>query len=161
MSLVKDLPRGPDSYGLIHADLHTANLCVDTTSGLVTPFDFDDCCYGWYVMDIAMSLFDVVVLYGEACKRGFAQEFMGAYLSGYVEERWLDPLWVKRLPLFLKLLEIGVYILVERSYELGTNDSWVQRFMPGRRERIVDDVPFVDLPFAELAEIVADAGRRN
>lgn len=161
MRVVEGLPKDGNSYGLIHADLHNANLFVDADSGLVTFFDFDDCCYGWYAMDIAMSLFDAVVLYGEARDGDFAHYFLDGYLGGYVQERAIEPFWVRHLPLFLKLLETGVYALVERAYELGTDDEWIGKFMPGRRERIVDDVPFVDLPFADLAETVADARSPN
>ena len=161
MHLLEDLPRDADSYGLIHADLHSANLFVDTGSGFVTFFDFDDCCYGWYAMDIAMSLFDAVVLYGETEVGDFARLFLNGYLSGYVGERPLEPFLVRQLPLFLKLLEVGVYAQVERAYESGTEDEWIGKFMPGRRERIVKGVPFVDLPFAKLAERVGEPRPRS
>ena len=161
MRSLEGLPRDEDSYGLIHADLHSANLCVDTASGLVTFFDFDDSCYGWYAMDIAMSLFDAVVLYGETGGRGFPQAFLDGYLSGYVGERPLEPFWVNQLPTFLKLLEMGVYTLVERAYESGTEDEWIGKFMPGRRERIIGDIPFVDLQFSELAASIEGSWPRS
>jgi Ser/Thr protein kinase RdoA (MazF antagonist) len=159
--LIGELPRDEHSYGLIHADLHCANLCVETGSGLVTFFDFDDSCYGWYAMDIAMSLFDAVVLYGEAGGGGFPEMFLGSYLSGYVSETPLQPFWVEQLPLFLKLLEIGVYTQVERAYQSGTDDEWIRRFMPGRRERIVENVPFVDLRFPEVAASIRNPWSRS
>jgi hypothetical protein len=45
---------------------------------------------------------------------------------------------------------------VERAYETGTDDTWIGKFMPGRRERIEGRVPFIDLPFAELAVNLAE-----
>jgi Ser/Thr protein kinase RdoA (MazF antagonist) len=159
--LIGELPRDKRSYGLIHADLHCANLCIETGSGLVTFFDFDDSCYGWYAMDIAMGLFDAVVLYGETGGAGFLEMFLRNYLAGYVTERPLEPSWVEQLPLFLKLLEIGVYTQVEQTYASGTQDEWIQRFMPGRRERIVEDVPFVDLRFSEIGASIASSRSRG
>jgi Ser/Thr protein kinase RdoA (MazF antagonist) len=47
--------RGPERYGLIHADLRLANLLVD---GAAEPsvIDFDDCGMGWYVYDFAAAV---------------------------------------------------------------------------------------------------------
>lgn len=52
--------RGPDRYGLIHADLRLANLLVDGTgpagadrTGVI---DFDDCGFGWFLYDLAAAL---------------------------------------------------------------------------------------------------------
>lgn len=145
------LPTDDGSYGLIHADLHCANLLVERETAQITLFDFDDCCYGWYAMDIAMSVFDMVVLYGSEDGPGFIETFLDAYLSGYAGEYSLGVLRLEQLPHFLKLLEIGVYMQVERAYEAGTDDPWISRFMPGRRERIESGVPFTDLPFERLA----------
>ena len=49
-----------------------------------TVFDVDDCSYGWYVMDIAMGLFDVLVLYPGEEKVAFAEQFIRDYLHGYM-----------------------------------------------------------------------------
>jgi Ser/Thr protein kinase RdoA (MazF antagonist) len=45
---------GPDSFGLIHADLRLANLMVDAEG--LTAIDFDDCGFGWWVYDLAAAL---------------------------------------------------------------------------------------------------------
>jgi len=82
---LKTLPTYPADYGLIHDDLHFANFMIEP-DGKVTIIDFDDCAYGWFAMDAAMALFDVLVLYhatNKADKRAFARRFMGNYLSGY------------------------------------------------------------------------------
>ncbi|GHE32939.1 aminoglycoside phosphotransferase [Streptosporangium violaceochromogenes] len=47
--------RGPGRYGLIHADLRSANLLVtgEAPPGVI---DFDDCGFGWYLYDLAAAL---------------------------------------------------------------------------------------------------------
>lgn len=45
---------GPDSFGLIHADLRLANLMTDGDT--LTAIDFDDCGLGWRVYDLAAAL---------------------------------------------------------------------------------------------------------
>jgi Ser/Thr protein kinase RdoA (MazF antagonist) len=52
--------RGPDRYGLIHADLRLANLLVDDAGpGAGAPprvIDFDDCGFGWFLYDLGAAL---------------------------------------------------------------------------------------------------------
>ncbi len=45
---------GPETFGLIHADLRLANLMVDGNT--LTAIDFDDCGFGWWVYDLAAAL---------------------------------------------------------------------------------------------------------
>jgi Ser/Thr protein kinase RdoA (MazF antagonist) len=46
--------KGPQRFGLIHADLRLANLLVDDQQTRV--IDFDDCGFGWYMHDLAAAL---------------------------------------------------------------------------------------------------------
>jgi thiamine kinase-like enzyme len=156
LRLIGDLPTDSDSFGFIHADLHGANLFVDSDAGLVALLDFDGCCHGWDAMDIAMGLFDTVVLYGGPDGVSFAEAFLRNYLIGCVGESPLRGFRVTQLPHFLMPLEIGVYRRVVRGYDSGTEDQWISKFMPGRRECIEARVPFVDLPFAELAQSLSE-----
>ncbi len=141
------LPRERDSFGLIHADLHGGNFLVDEASGAITVIDFDDCAYGWFGMDIAMSLLDMLVLYPGADREAFAARFLRPYLAGYRSENPLSAFWVQQTPLFLKLLELGLYLMVYEAYKPGERDSWIGKFMHGRRERIEAGLPFVELDF--------------
>jgi Ser/Thr protein kinase RdoA (MazF antagonist) len=45
---------GPETFGLIHADLRLANLMVDGET--LTAIDFDDCGFGWWAYDLASAL---------------------------------------------------------------------------------------------------------
>jgi Ser/Thr protein kinase RdoA (MazF antagonist) len=151
MQLIQALPRHTEDYGLIHADLHLGNFMVDLTDNTVTILDFDDCCYGWYVMDIAMILFDMLVVYPVVDKASFAGQILADCLKGYREEMELSTFSLENLPHFLKLLEIGVYTQVYRSYSAGQADAWVEKFMAGRKDRIEQDVPYVELDIGKYA----------
>jgi Ser/Thr protein kinase RdoA (MazF antagonist) len=144
---VRALSKDRNAYGLIHADLHFGNLFVDMESNTVTLFDFDDCCYGWFAMDVAMSLFDILVLYRGDEREAFAGGFLTTYLRGYAQESPIHPLTFRHLPDFLKMLEIGVYLDVQPHYEPGGEDPWLAAFMPSRERRIVEAVPYVELDF--------------
>ncbi len=150
LAAVRALPRDPAAYGLIHADFHAANFFVDRAAGAITLFDFDDCCYGWFGMDVAMNLFDMLVLYPGQDKEVFALRFMRSYLAGYRDQQALDPFWLAQLPHFLKLLETSIYLEVQAGYDPSDHESWVGRFMQGRERRIEHHCPYVDLHFETL-----------
>ncbi|TET78017.1 MAG: hypothetical protein E3J41_05600 [Candidatus Cloacimonadota bacterium] len=147
------LPKDKKCYGLIHADLHFANLYVDVNNNRITIFDFDDCSYGWYVMDIAMALFDLVVLFDGSDKYEFSVEFMKNYLRGYITENPVNTYWIKQIPYFLKLLEIGVYSQIYKNYDANNDDPWCRKFMANRKYRIENDIPYISVDFEDLLEI--------
>jgi Ser/Thr protein kinase RdoA (MazF antagonist) len=46
--------RGPDRFGLVHADIRLANLLVDGER--VRVIDFDDCGFSWFMYDFATTV---------------------------------------------------------------------------------------------------------
>ena len=146
MAYLGTLPRDRESYGLVHQDAHRGNFFVDE-AGNITLFDFDDCMYCWYVQDIAMVLFYAIT--NEPNMDELAHNFFKHFRRGYEQENYLDPVWYKEIPAFLKQREIDLYAVIYRSFDLeNLNDSWVARFVQGRKERIENDVPYVSINFA-------------
>jgi Ser/Thr protein kinase RdoA (MazF antagonist) len=91
-------------------------------------------------------------VYGQPDPRAFAQEFMCHFLQGYARENRIDAVWLKEIPYFLKLREIDLYAIIHRSFDVNNlDDPWVAGFMRGRKERIENDVPYLDLDFESLA----------
>lgn len=74
--------RGPDRFGLVHADMRLANLLVDGDS--VVLIDFDDCGFGWFVYDLAAALSFIEL-------RVDLDDLIDAWVSGYTEVRPLEP----------------------------------------------------------------------
>ncbi|MCU0521754.1 MAG: phosphotransferase [Anaerolineae bacterium] len=145
------LPRDSTSYGMIHMDFHAANFFVEPETTIVTVFDFDDCMRGWYAMDIAMALFDVLVVYPREDRLAFAEHFLMQYLAGYGSEKPLDAFWIAQLPHFLKLLEIGVYAEVYPYHDPSDTTSWVGKFLADdRKGRIERGEPYVDVDFPAI-----------
>lgn len=142
--------RSPATYGLTHMDLHFGNFFVDLQRQQITFFDFDDFARGWYVMDIAMLLFDVLVLYRGDNRTMFGKNFLRQLLRGYARSAPVTLAWAGQLPVLLKLVESGVYLMSYRHYDGLASDDWLGWFMPGRRQAILDDRPYVDLDFERL-----------
>ena len=146
---VHALPKNAENYGMIHADLHFGNFIVDVPAKAVTIIDFDDICSGWYVMDLAILLFDVLVLYEGPDKEAFALQFLRPLLQGYCRECSLDRFMWTQVPLFARLLEINIYGEIAPGYTPGSG-WWGDKFMPGRRDRIENNNPYIAIDFGSL-----------
>ncbi len=152
---LRALPAPPEHVGMIHTDFHAANFFVEPETTRITVFDFDDCSRGWYVMDIAMALFDMLVVYPRQDREAFAVHFLRQFLAGYVEEQSLDAFWVAQLSHFLKLLEINIYAQVYSDHDPADTTSWVGKFMADDRQRRIETgVPYVDVDFVAILESV-------
>lgn len=151
VAYLETLTKGRDEYGLIHQDMHGGNFFVDDKEG-ITFFDFDDSQYFWFAHDIAMALFYVVPHHCSAKEDvEKAQEFLKHFLIGYRQENDLQGHWIKEIPTFLKLREMDLYIAIHRSMDLNNLDSWCASFMRQRREKIINDVPYIDMDFSDFA----------
>ena len=152
MGHIGKLSRNEESYGLIHQDAHAGNLLVDEAGNIVL-FDFDDCTYGWFVYDIAVVLFYVVMGINDI--PGFTLNFMRHFLRGYRRENRLEAIWLKEIRHFLKLREIDLYAVIHRSHDVSNlDDPWCERYMRGRKQRIESDVPYIDFDFEILVDDV-------
>jgi amicoumacin kinase len=152
VAAIQQLPQDVDSYGLCHIDFHGGNFFV-TDEGVITLFDFDDCQYAWFVYDIAMALFYAI---SHDCTKEAdlhqARTFLSAFWSGYTAENTLAPSWLEHIPLFLRLREIDLYMLIHRSMDQDNLDPWCASYMNGRREKIINGVTYCALDYATIAE---------
>ncbi|MCP4822211.1 MAG: phosphotransferase [Shimia sp.] len=82
----------PDRFGLIHADFMPENILVNGDD--VRVIDFDDAGYGWFMYDIATSVFF------EADEPYFEQ-IVVALFEGYLSERELSEEHMAMLPVFM------------------------------------------------------------
>ena len=110
---VLSLPQNRDSYGLIHGDFNDGNFTVDYSNGEITVFDFDDCCYFWFMYELASAWEGGI---GRAMFRGLKerQAFMAHYMeqvmAGYDRENSLSTEWLTRLPLFVRLIQAEEFL---------------------------------------------------
>jgi Ser/Thr protein kinase RdoA (MazF antagonist) len=93
------LPRGPEHFGMIHADLHHGNLIIDGEA--LSVIDFDDAAFGWYLFDLAVSL-------THQQQRADFDQLQAALLAGYRTRRALSAEDEARLPLFLLVRRLAV-----------------------------------------------------
>jgi len=144
--LVKELrsyPRNKDNYGLIHHDFHHRNFFLDGSD--ISLFDFDDCCYCWFICDIAISLYDAVVgstLYEK--RNSFGEFFLTNFLTGYRTEKDIEEFWIDLIPKFLKYRQISSYISYYRSWKNPNKEQ--KNLLVSLKFLIENDIPCWNVP---------------
>jgi len=145
---LKLLPRTPESYGVIHADLHMHNFCFD--DGRITAFDFDNAEYAWFVKDIAVILFYVARDEPRGERAGAVAAFLAPFLEGYRELRACDRSWLETIPDMLALQRSMNYALFHQYRDPAVvNEDVLDRWGRFRRD-IEGEVPVVDLDFGSF-----------
>lgn len=90
--VMRKLGTGPDVFGMIHADMYPENVLF--RDGKALPIDFEDCGFGYWIWDIAITL----------CQWPWTEEWYwmrDAFLEGYAKVRTLPEKQLKYLDLFM------------------------------------------------------------
>jgi len=145
---IETLPKDQENYGLIHQDAHGGNFFVDD-NGVFTFFDFDDCAYSWFANDIGILFF-----YARDAKSeipNYQNVFVKNIVAGYKQANSFDPSWLEYIPSFIKLREITLYGVIHRDFDVDNIDHpWISKFMDGRREKIINNIPYFDFDFSSV-----------
>jgi len=112
------LPKSASVYGLTHADLTQWNFNV--LEGLITVYDFDSTEYGWFIKDLAVSLYYAGASYEGSDLAAFNQVFIKKLVAGYRSVRPISDAWLERIPDFLFLQRIILYAF---SHQIGSLDN--------------------------------------
>jgi Ser/Thr protein kinase RdoA (MazF antagonist) len=113
-----ELATRPDAAGLIHADLHYENFLFHR--GVARAIDFDDCGWGFYLYDVAVTLWELE-------EREHYSQLRDAFLEEYAQHRRLPPNHDAHLrALFvLRRIQILIWILESRRHS-SFRDHWAQ-----------------------------------
>lgn len=132
---------------MIHQDAHLGNIFITDEGGL-TIFDFDDSAYGTPSNDVALVLF-YWLIGQEDDQQAETRRFVDHFMRGYEEFSYLPSDWPARAEPYLSLREMDIYWLVH----LEDGAEWrpvEERFMEGRRDRVLDCVPYLGTPLTDI-----------
>jgi Ser/Thr protein kinase RdoA (MazF antagonist) len=141
---VSALPRDRDTYGLIHADPEPWNMLLK--DGALTLIDFDECCYHWFVFDLAVSLMHATYAAGADDEKAFGEFAWDCLLRGYRNDASLDRFWIEKMPLFLRLRLMEDYAFHITNWGTEAED-WVREVAARQRERIETGKTVPDMKF--------------
>ena len=120
-----DYGESPDTFSLIHADLHPENLVYDGDA--LALIDFDDSAYGWHMYDLASALIE----YRDAADYARLE---AALLEGYQQHRPLGTRDIEMLPVFLMIRGMALIgWFHQRPEHAGSS------FLTAVKERVLDD----------------------
>lgn len=149
---VRSLPVERESYGLIHADLHTGNFLVH--NGVLTAFDFDDAEYSYFANDIAIAIYHCRAVIVEKLGGDEAEamgRFLEHFLRGYSQAYRLDECWLQEIPDFLRLRRLLLYVVVLAALDPEHQEfEGYQAFLEKSGPRILANTPVVDFDFGSL-----------
>jgi len=143
---INTLKINKNNYGLIHTDIHAGNFFVKDNE--LTVFDFDDCCYMWFVSDIAIALFYYIdsLKATETEKVDKATFFMKHFMTGYLKENKLPKKDFLEIDKFLRLRELVLYIVLHRSLDV-TKDLFAQHYVSRHRNKIINQDAFLPINY--------------
>lgn len=126
--VLEQVGQSADSYGLIHADFLPENILMDDGQPLL--LDFDDCGFGWYMFEMATSVFPKIT-------EPYFDDLVDAYVEGYRSERAFPDEQLEIFPAFI-LLRGLTYLgwLMERAEGLVNRDRIAQEIIDGLCEHI-------------------------
>ncbi len=102
MERVRQIERTPDTYGVLHGDIHQGN-CHFTPEGAPTLFDFSLCGVGWRTYDFTGFLWP---MRDETIKEAAYRQSCEAFLAGYRSVRELTPAEETAIPAFVKVRDL-------------------------------------------------------
>lgn len=138
------LPKDVNSYGLIHFDFNDGNFTVDYDNGDITVFDFDDCCYFWFMYDLACAWeggIGRIMFRPLAERKAFMDRYMEQVMAGYCRENTLSDEWLNRMPLFLRLIQM-MELMYYAQY-LDEPDEELQAELRYKIFCIEEDIPYM------------------
>lgn len=146
LNVVNKIDKNKESYGMIHSDYNDGNYCIDYETGNLTVYDFDESCFGWYMLDLAQlwtNGFGWAISESDSSKRKkIMDEYFDTILEGYRSETELSDLMLEKLPLFLKLLGMETIIWEFKNMQNDGTELKCDEELSYHLKCIEDDIPY-------------------
>ncbi|HDR4870334.1 TPA: phosphotransferase [Bacillus cereus] len=126
LTSIKELPKSPSNYGLIHGDLWLENILVENNSNL-TMIDFQDCEKHFYIFDLAVPIYSAIEysFAGNGNIVDYEYSITKALFEGYQEENELPKEMKDKFPLFIKLKEEQVRIMNLYRMKIENKNTYI------------------------------------
>ncbi|MBM6649479.1 phosphotransferase enzyme family protein [Bacillus sp. RIT 809] len=146
LTSIKELPKNPSNYGLIHGDLWLENILVENNSNL-TMIDFQDCEKHFYIFDLAVPIYSAIEysFVGNGNIVDYENSITNAIIDGYQEENEIPKEMIDLFPLFIKLKEIFEYSLMHMYWNREELTEEQVRIMNLYRMKIENKYAYINI----------------
>jgi Ser/Thr protein kinase RdoA (MazF antagonist) len=147
IEILQKTDQSPEVFGMVHFDFNDGNYNIDFTTGKITTYDFDNCCFAWYNIDLAgLWIHGVGWVQHEADpikRKAFMDEYFAMVLSGYRSESDISEAAVSKLPLFIQasLME-GIVDAFEVMHNSGETPE-CDEALSYQIKCMEDDIPYM------------------
>jgi Ser/Thr protein kinase RdoA (MazF antagonist) len=149
---LKNLPRNPDVYGLIHGDMQEHNLYL--CDGDIIVLDFENCIYCWYILDFVSSLEGVIghMPFGEEMEN-LTVYFSENYWKGYKQANHIELFCFQKIPEFFKLWELFLYSEFINEWDMTDLTEKRKRLLDSYRSDIITGNRFSNMDFERFYHV--------
>ena len=154
MAEIKNLPADEADFGLTHGDYLLSNYMI-TEDNRVTVFDFDECEYAWYAMDLAICMHCYLIGPAPAllpAQADTAASMLYDLLRGYTSETPVSREMLLRLHSFFKVRDF-IYLssILEKNEKLT---GWNKSFAETCTDRMLNRRPFLEFSMERALELL-------
>jgi Ser/Thr protein kinase RdoA (MazF antagonist) len=122
-----------DNYGLIHGDFGSHNTL--RANGTAVAFDFDDCCYHWFLFDLAVAILPAAKLPDK-----YRKPYMRVLLEGYAGEKSLNGEGPAEVGMFCRLSALYRYVTLLRQLDLENLSGAERAQLESRRAALMSPI---------------------
>ena len=136
------LPRDRDSFGVIHSDMHQGNIFINGDE--VNIIDFGDSIYGWFALDVAISLCHAL-WWDRKDNKGndLTNSIIKNFIKGYLSANQLSDFWISKILMFMKYRHICMN--PENNLD-GSREEWIYN--------IENDILFDERTLKSISDII-------
>ncbi len=152
---LKSLPKDIDSYGLIHGDIHEANIIYNSNKNCdLGVIDFDDSEYEYFIEDIAVTLWSASYLHtgddkeNREKEKEFLKNFITSFMKGYRKENTISKFWMSKIDDFFKLRKLIIYSLIYQIEKHKTEKR--QKSLQLFRDKFLKNESWLGIDFSEF-----------
>jgi len=98
-----------ENYGIVHYDIHQGNYFLRGENEELILFDFEMTCTSWYINDIAIILYYILISVEPKDHKALTQLFLESFFLGYRRERDIDESDKSKISSFLMYRDLLVY----------------------------------------------------
>jgi Ser/Thr protein kinase RdoA (MazF antagonist) len=140
-----------NEYGLIHGDYLFGNLLYHGED--VTVIDFDDLEYGFYLYDVAVYLFYLLLggnpkdIHKEPNIKVFKH-----FIKGYRSVNKQTNLDFDKLNTLFRLRQLKLLGTITKTMDASKHGGWQKAYIEMTNHQLEKDEPFVDIPYQSIYE---------